>query len=65
MNFADGLPRDMIASMYHDLQQGKPLELSWLSGGGVDIGSEVGVPTPVNRAFRDVLLLHARGRACE
>ena len=32
MNFADGLPLDMIASMYHDLQQGKPLELAWLSG---------------------------------
>jgi hypothetical protein len=29
----------------------------------VDIGSEVGVPTPVNRAVRDVLLLHAHGRA--
>ena len=65
MNFADGLPRDMIASMYHDLQQGKPLELAWLSGAVVDIGSEVGVPTPVNRAVRDVLLLHARGRAGE
>jgi 2-dehydropantoate 2-reductase len=35
MNFADSLPRDMIASMYHDLQQGKPLELPWLSGGVV------------------------------
>jgi 2-dehydropantoate 2-reductase len=65
MNFADGLPRDMIASMYHDLQQGKPLELAWLSGAMVDIGSEVGVPTPVNRAVRDVLLLHAHGRTCE
>jgi 2-dehydropantoate 2-reductase len=64
MNFADGLPRDMIASMYHDLQQGKPLELAWLSGAVVDIGAAVGVPTPMNRAVRDVLLLHAHGRAC-
>ena len=65
MNFADGLPLDMIASMYHDLQQGKPLELAWLSGAVVDIGAAVSVPTPVNRAVRDVLLLHAHGRACE
>ena len=65
MNFADTLPHDMIASMYHDLQQGKPLELAWLSGAVVDIGLTVGVPTPVNRAVRDVLLLHAHGRACE
>ena len=63
LNFADSLPRDMIASMYHDLQAGKPLELPWLSGGVVDLGAAAGVPTPVNRAVRDVLLLHARGRA--
>ena len=63
MKFADSLPRDMIASMYHDLQEGKPLELPWLSGGVVDLGAAAGVPTPVNRAVRDVLLLHARGRA--
>ena len=63
LNFADGLPRDMIASMYHDLQQGKPLELAWLSGGVVDLGTAADVPTPVNRAVRDILLLHANGRA--
>jgi 2-dehydropantoate 2-reductase len=63
MGFADGLPHDMIASMYHDLKEGKPLELPWLSGGVVDLGAAVGVPTPMNRAVRDVLLLHAQGRA--
>ena len=62
MNFADSLPRDMIASMYHDLQAGKPLELPWLSGGVVDLGAAADVPTPVNRAVRDVLLLHVHGR---
>ena len=60
--FADGLPRDMIASMYHDLQAGKRLELPWLSGGVVDLGAAVGIPTPMNRAVRDILLLHAQGR---
>jgi 2-dehydropantoate 2-reductase len=58
----DSLPATMIASMFHDLQSGKPLELRWLSGGVVDLGEKVGVPTPVNRAVRDVLLLHADGR---
>jgi 2-dehydropantoate 2-reductase len=59
--FADTLPAGMIASMYHDLQSGKPLELPWLSGGVVDLGAEVNVPTPLNRVVRDVLILHAKG----
>jgi 2-dehydropantoate 2-reductase len=37
--------------------------LLWLSGGVVDLGAEVGVPTPMNRAVRDVLALHAQGSA--
>jgi 2-dehydropantoate 2-reductase len=45
--------------MHHDLQHGRPLELSWLSGGVVDLGAAVGVPTPMNRAVRDVLILYA------
>jgi 2-dehydropantoate 2-reductase len=48
--------------MYHDLQSGKPLELRWLSGGVVDLGAKVGVPTPLNRAVRDVLILYADGK---
>jgi 2-dehydropantoate 2-reductase len=60
--FADTLHADMIASMYHDLQSGKPLELRWLSGGVVDLGAKVGVATPLNRAVRDVLVLHADGK---
>ena len=39
--FADTLPAGMIASMYHDLQSGKPLELPWLNGGVVDLGADV------------------------
>jgi 2-dehydropantoate 2-reductase len=62
MSFADSLPAGMIASMYHDLQTGKPLELPWLNGGVVDLGAAAGVPTPMNRAVRDVLILHANGR---
>jgi 2-dehydropantoate 2-reductase len=61
--FADTLHPDMTASMHHDLEQGRPLELQWLSGGVVDLGTEVGVPTPLHRAVRDALILHAAGRA--
>ena len=59
---ADTLHPDMSASMHHDLEQGRPLELQWLSGGVVDLGAKVGVPTPLHRAVRDALILHAAGR---
>ena len=60
--FFDGWPPEMTTSMHHDLQGGRPLEVRWLSGGVVDLGREVGVPTPMNRAVRDILILHAAGR---
>jgi 2-dehydropantoate 2-reductase len=47
--------------MYHDLVRGNPLEVRWLSGGVVELGSEVGVPTPLNRAIADILALAAIG----
>jgi 2-dehydropantoate 2-reductase len=62
LTFADTLPDDMTSSMYHDLDRGRPLELRWLSGGVVDLGPAVGVPTPANRAVNDILILHAEGR---
>ncbi len=61
--FMDGLPADMTSSMHHDLQRGRPLELRWLSGGVVEMGTAAGVPTPVNRGVYDVLVLHADGHA--
>ena len=59
--FADGLPADMTSSMHHDLERGNPLEVDWLSGGVVQLGEAVRVPTPANRAVRDILALHASG----
>jgi 2-dehydropantoate 2-reductase len=59
--FFDAWPPEMTTSMHHDLQGGKPLEVRWLSGGVVDLGLQVGVPTPMNRAVRDILILHAGG----
>ncbi|PWB61503.1 MAG: 2-dehydropantoate 2-reductase [Bradyrhizobiaceae bacterium] len=60
--FIDTLSPDMTASMHHDLAAGRRLELAWLSGGVVELGEAVGVPAPVHRVVRDVLLLHADGR---
>jgi 2-dehydropantoate 2-reductase len=59
--FADTVPADMTSSLHHDLEQGNPLEVEWLSGGVVKLGEHVGVPTPANRAVWDVLALHAAG----
>ena len=60
--FCDRLPADMVSSMYHDLEKGNRLEVDWLSGGVVELGQAVGVPTPVNRAVSDILALYANGK---
>ncbi len=60
--FVDGLPAEMTSSMHHDFEQGNRLEVPWLSGGVVALGSEAGVPTPLHRAVFDILALHAAGR---
>jgi len=61
--FADSVPETMTSSMHHDLERGNPLEVEWLSGGVVQLGQKVGVPTPANRAVWDILALHVAGRA--
>lgn len=60
--FCDGLPAEMVSSMYHDLEKGNRLEVDWLSGGVVELGQAVGLPTPVNRAVSDILALYANGK---
>ncbi len=60
--FVDTMAVDMTSSMHHDLTSGNPLEVRWLSGGVVELGAQVGVPTPANRAVWDILALHAGGR---
>ena len=61
MQRADTVAPDMTSSMHHDLERGNPLEVPWLSGGVVELGSAKGVPTPCNRAIADILALHAPG----
>jgi len=61
LRLADGLAPDMTSSMHHDLERGNPLEVRWLSGGVVELGRTVNVPTPLNRAIADILALRADG----
>ena len=51
----------MTSSMHHDLNSGNPLEVPWLSGGVVQLGRQVDVPTPANRAVWDILALPPAG----
>jgi 2-dehydropantoate 2-reductase len=61
MAFIDTLPAEMTASMQGDLARHNRLELPWLSGAVVELGARLGVPTPLNRAIRDVLVLYVNG----
>lgn len=63
LQFANGVSAEMTSSMHHDLGRGKRLEVRWLSGGVVELGKEVGVDTPLNRAVADILSVHANGRS--
>jgi 2-dehydropantoate 2-reductase len=63
LEFADGVSAEMTSSMHHDLEHGNRLEVRWLSGGVVELGKEVGVQTPLNRAVGDILSVHANGRS--
>lgn len=61
LRLADDVAADMTSSMHHDLQRGNRLEVEWLSGAVVQLGREVGVATPLNRAIADILALHVGG----
>jgi 2-dehydropantoate 2-reductase len=60
--FCEGLPPEMDSSMHADLDNGRRLEVDWLSGAVVELGKAVGVPAPINRAARDILALYAQGK---
>jgi 2-dehydropantoate 2-reductase len=55
----------MTSSMHTCLEQEKPLEVEWLSGSVVELSKAVGVPTPLNRAVRDILELRARPKTID
>ncbi len=56
-----GFPKEMRASMYFDLVNGKRLELDGLSGAIVRMGREAGIPTPVHATFHALLKAHISG----
>jgi 2-dehydropantoate 2-reductase len=49
MAFVDTLPHGMKASMLHDLEAGRPLELPWLAAAVVRRSARCGLQAPVNR----------------
>ncbi|MFG2580024.1 ketopantoate reductase family protein [Streptomyces malaysiensis] len=59
--FCDTLPATMSSSMHNDLLRGNRLEVGWLSGAVADLGAELGVATPRNRAVADILSPYALG----
>jgi 2-dehydropantoate 2-reductase len=61
LRFGESSPPDFKASMLHDLERGKRLELDWLAGYVVKLGRELEVATPANEAVYRVLKLHRLG----
>lgn len=58
----DGWPREMVASMLHDLNAGKRMELDHLSGAVARLGRQRGVPTPVHDTLYAALKPYKDGR---
>jgi len=48
MAFVDGLPPGMKASMLHDLEAGRPLELPWLAGAVARRSERLGLAAPAS-----------------
>ena len=58
----DALPPQTKASMLVDLENGRRLELPWLSGAVARIGREIGVPTPIHGFIAAVLKPFVNGK---
>lgn len=59
--FADTVAPTMVASMANDLNEGRRLELPWLSGGVVSLAADAGVDVPANRTIAALLAPFAEG----
>jgi 2-dehydropantoate 2-reductase len=59
---AEGLAPEALSSLYHDLVQGRRLELEALHGHAVRLGQHLGVPTPTVLAVYAALKPHVDGR---
>lgn len=59
--FMGSLPRTMHASMLDDLNNGKPIEVNYLSGEVVRLGELHGVPTPIHSILNAALQPYVDG----
>lgn len=55
IKYLDTVAPDVTASMEYDLRQGNKLELPWLAGSVVEMGTKLNVPTPVCRVICGIL----------
>ena len=62
LQMVHALPHHARASMLEDLERGRRLELPWLSGGVVRLGTMAGVATPIHAFIATVLKPHVNGR---
>jgi 2-dehydropantoate 2-reductase len=60
--FAKAAPPVLKASMCEDVERGNRLELDWLQGKVVELGKQLGVPTPANEYVYKVLKLLRNGK---
>ena len=58
----DKLPATMVASMCGDLRRHYKIELPWFAGTVVELGKQLGLPTPANQFVYAALKLHKDGR---
>jgi 2-dehydropantoate 2-reductase len=61
-DFYGSIPPDTKSSMLMDLENGRRIELNWLSGAVAQFGDELGVPTPTHHAICGALKPAAEGR---
>jgi 2-dehydropantoate 2-reductase len=62
MKLIDGLPKEMTASMCHDLLAGKPIEIEGLSGAVARLAERQGVPAPTHAFIAAALAPFTDGR---
>ena len=61
-DFYGSIPPDTKSSMLMDLENGRRIELNWLSGAVAQFGDELGVPTPTHHTIYGALKVAAEGR---
>jgi len=58
---ASGLPKNMRASTAIDLENGRPLEIEWISGAAARLAKKAGISATINEALYALLLPYKQG----